>query len=258
MRYRTEIRLSMKRTEKLGNGQFDWYDPGVAYDNRVCFLDFLLPEDQQKALQDFLSDSDLGRGNTFQLKVPKGIYPFGPDYGDNRRYVVRALNHDFSGSLNSPYQLFKTNIELLLISAPPNVIPDVTSKTGNFQIGSVLDLHFPESGFQPITEYKVNTAVLRGTGAALNAVEGDAYQSSFTLREQHSQAARLINYLQRTGRGGDITLTTTRGYWPFGRDKNGGYPGAGTFTCGLLDNIITVSHIVHNQWEINLQVFFKS
>jgi len=204
--YKTEIHMAMKQGDRLGSGLYPFYDNGKEYDHRLFIAEFILNAAQQKELQDFFNDDTMGRGagtNGIQLRVPKGIYPFGPDYGDgDRRFMVALIKSDFSGAHRRPWLNFTSQLVFVLISTHHYNFPSQPNEIKAVTIGNVDNLRYPRAGYESDTNYAVDSIITHSGGAhTLDRTSGgDWYTTKFLLVENALKTAQLLNYLQQTAR----------------------------------------------------------
>ena len=261
--YTSEIHMSMflGTGGPLSNGEYRWRDNGISYDNRFCELQFVLAESQQKDLQDFVRTQTQGRGATFQLNVPKGIYPFGPDLGDNRRFKVHLADYRFGGANRSPYLTFNSMLRLFYVSSTSYDIPDIVDNSKCIQIGDIDGFRYPQQMYQPKTNYATRPGFTYAKGAQTidMSSDGDFWTSSFMIRERHLRSARLLHYLQNTARGSTFSIVAQNNSFVFGRDNSSEFnAGSGSYTVVLTDNIIRCVHKNYNQFETQMNVSYRS
>lgn len=264
--YKTEIHMAMKRGDRLASGLYPWFDNGKDYDHRLFIAEFILNASQQKELQDFFSDDAKGRGagvNGIQLKVPKGIFPFGPDLGDGeRRFMVALGSSDFSGAQRRPWLNFTSRLVFVLKSAPDYDVKDQVSETKAVTIGNIDNLRYPRAGYAPDTNYAVDSIVTHGGVVRTldRTAGGDWYTTRFLLIENAAKTAQLVKYLQSTARATAFTLWVQKNSFVFGRDNSDAAfkEGAGTYTVNLLDNVIKISHTKLHQFSTDISLSMRS
>jgi len=274
--YKTQVIMDMEGGY-VSNGAWHWFDNGngeTIYDNRIFICNLILNPSQQKELQDFFSTDGQGRNGEFQMTVPKGIYPFGPDLGDRRRFIVNMIDYDFGGAVENPWANFNNTMKFVLVKAPPYNIPDHISKVKNLKIGAIDNLRHPPGWYSPKTTYGTNTIVTRGTRRPIDAFpfienvnpahvldksdNADHHESEFVCVEQEKNSAALIYHVQNIIRSSTFTLIAQKNSFVFGRDYSNWQEfrdvGAGQYTCVLIDNVIQISHDSFNRWSTRLAV----
>ena len=261
--YNSEIHLSMHRAPDMSDGEVHWYDNGSEYDWRVFNCPLILNEQEQYDLQDFFKDDDKGRAKAIQMKVPAGIYPFGPDLGGGvRRFQVRLLNNVFSGARQSPYITFHSNLSFLLVSAPSYSVPSISYEVRNLQIGTVSGLRHPPGWINPSTRYGVQTIVTYGGGRPLNKSENaDIYRTEFDLEDTINKTANLLRYFQNTARSNTFTIKAQKNSFLFGRDNSSIHDddaGAGSYVVTLDDNIVTTIHTRKDLFKTKIKMAYRS
>jgi len=261
--YTVQIHLALAGGDRLSNGDCDWFDRGRAYDFRTVDAEFVLDQVMQKQLQDFFTDSDLGRGNRVQVRVPAGCYLFGPDLGGgDRRFTAHMLGSSFGGAQRSPYLRFNTRLTLVLDTAPAYALPDRVVRSRNLSIGGVDGLHYPPNWFAPEPQMNVLALPQYGGGASVldRTADADAAYTSFVLAENALDTAYLCDYLVRAGRGNDIVVIGRTSTYLFGRANagSGTAAGSGSYVVGLGDPLIKVTHKGVDVFETELRFVFKS
>ena len=260
--YNTEILIAMHRSPRLSNGAFHWQDNGIAYDNRICKCTLLLNSTQQKNLQDFFNTDTKGRGNEFQLKVPKGFFPFGADKGSPRRYRVRLLNSNFRGASASPWLNFETELTFALIYDSNYTIPSETHVIKPLQIGTVHGLRYPKEWYDPTTSHGVSTTLMHGQRARTidKSDASDYYDTNFKVAEKENLTANLIYYLQNTARGSVFGIAVQKKSFIFGRDKcdTGANEGGGLYDVTLANNVINIIHERKDSFMIDISLSYRS
>jgi len=262
--YTSEIHLAMLLGTggPLSNGEYHWRDNGIDYDNRFCEMNLVLNSTQQEDLQDFISTQAQGRGATFQLHVPNGIFPFGPDLGDNRRFQVHLASFTFNGANRSPYMTFNSSLRLFLVSSPSYDVQDIVDTSKAIEIGDIDGFRYPQEMYQPKTNYAVYPGFTYGGGASSIDLssDGDSWTSEFTVKEHETRTARLLYYLQNTARGSTFSMTAQKNSFVFGRDNcdDRHNEGGGVYTVILTHNVIRCTHPRYNEWLVNLGVSYRS
>jgi hypothetical protein len=254
--YRFEIRMSMRQSDLRGDGLSGWWDNSIDYDSRVCILDLINPADKHLLLEQFTDSGSLGRGNEFDLIVPKGIYPFGPDLGDGRRsYKVRILDEQYKGAQRAPWLNFETTLTLALIETKGYHIPSGPHGETSITIGPVRYNRFPDGWIDTSNDRSIITTLTHGqTAHALDRTNsGDAIRSQFELENYPDNIARVIYYLQHVARGTDFKINTENGVFLFGAQKST-VNGAGNYIVRLNNSILSGRHVRYNQFSIGIEL----
>lgn len=227
--YQCEIHMPIYTANKHPSGYafFDADNTG-GKDYRVLVMArWQLPIDQKAMLNNFLRDVSGGRCENITMSLgatPTGFFPFGPDLGDVGDFTVRLLSQNQSGILMSPLKYFEDELSLVLVSAPtPPAAPSITSQ-GNFQIGTVTGLLYPQTTFRPTSQYNLQTGISR-TGSPYSIDgnnSGDSWETKFYQQCNTSLAVALVNFMESTsGRASEIDIMTDLNYYAFGIDQGG-------------------------------------
>jgi hypothetical protein len=259
--YRVELSMSFKVIAAADGTRTSWDDTAALVpDKRTLIgLNFQCAESVQAYLQAFLNDAAKGRCETIILRLgatPTGFYPFGPDLGDVGDFTCGILRNAPGGVLLEPWLHFPTDLALTLVTAPAYSLPTVVPQ-GNFQIGTVTGLSFPQAGFTVSKENNWKTGVTN-TGVPYS-VDGktaaDRWTSAFANDGNASISGALLAFLKSTsGRGTDITIVAPDKFYMFGVENGA----AGTYTTRLLDNKLIITHNRFDEFSIPLSFWMKA
>jgi hypothetical protein len=256
--YRTEVHMALRITERLGHGLRRIWDQGADYDVRFFMPNFVLEEDQQEDLQGFFSDAARGRGVDCQLRVPQGIFPFGPDLGDYRRFQVRLVTIEPRGAGRHPWLHFHSDLSFVLIKAPSYSLPSIVTQGGRLRIGSVSGFRFPPEFYGAETRYASDTAVTHGGGAHTldRTATADHWECGVNIVANKGLTAHLIDHLVGTVRGAAFEMATSRNSYLAGRDHedSGKLLGAGIYDVRLTHNVLSVTHRRFDEWAMDMRV----
>ena len=271
--YETEIHMPISMQQSI-DGAYSFWDNGYP-SNGAGVPDYRVISTSQwqndpttkAALNEFFINTLKGRCENVTMSLganPCGFFPFGPDYGDSGDFTVRLYDREQSGRLQAPYNWFEDNLKLVLVPPAPAYTLPTQQPQGNFTIGSVQNIMFPQNGFQPVAKYNHQTGLTK-TGVPYS-IDGpsvqDSFETSFDQQCNQSKAAALCALLTgSSGRTNDITIVGQSNFYAFGMDKGS----AGTYTCKFLGSsntkseiIITVKHIGFNQFELPLNFWMKA
>jgi len=256
--YDTIIRMGLHYSRT----QSGWVigDDGSAYDSRICEIPtWLLDATDQLALNTFLNDVDIGRGNNFQLELGAtacGFFPFGADKGDKTNFIVSILEFDRKGAQLNPYLQHLNTLKIAYVSGPSSAYTLETAEAeGSLEIGTVTTLRNVQTLPQAVQEQSIIREVSRGgvvTSVDLGT-SGDYVETALDLEMRPGNCAALITYLT-SARGGDITVTTPANTWLFGLPND--Y--MGTYTTKLLSNELKITHDNFNLFKMQIKLWMKS
>jgi hypothetical protein len=268
--YTSEIHMpiSVQPRAPSGYGFFDPPEAGTGnlgtFDYRLCTIVEQLPTAQKVALNAFFRDAGKGRCENVTLSLgndPTGFFPFGPDLGDSGDFTVRMVGQEQGGMLFAPFKYFEDKITLVLIrgsTLPTYAIPAPIAQ-GNFQIGTLFGLLYPQNDFKPRSAYAMQTALSR-TGDPFSVdgrAAGDAWETSFDQQCNAANAANLIALLV-ANRTTPINVIAPSDFYALGADQGA----SGTYSCNCLGSshtkneiVITVTHEHHNQFTIPLSFY---
>jgi hypothetical protein len=255
-------------TQKACDGSYSFFDPrktGLTgqYDYRTCDATLWNSPSGKEGLNLFLSGVTMGRACDFTLSLgsdPTGYFPGGPDWGDKGDFTVRVVSRDQTGAMLAPWLWFQDGAQLI-ITGHPAYTPPAQVKQGNFEIGSIQNLMFPQAGFKPKTDYNFDTGLsVSGVPHSLDSASAsDTWESTWDQDLNTGNAAALINYLI-TNRDSNMALVAPSNFYPFGVDQgdSGIYSvkNIGSENTGK-EIIISVKHIGFNQWIIPMNVWLK-
>lgn len=237
------------------------FDNGSENDYRICSVPgSLFTRSEMTQLSEFMLNQNQGRSEfTIDLGLNSGFYMFGPDLGDSGVFTVRMLNRKNSGLLIDPYLMYSFQFEIIMVEKPIYTLPAIEPQ-GNFQIGAISTLLFPQEGFQPAANYGYGAISTNSGALSVVDTNNNTYKTKLNLWANQSNAAHLINYLQsQNARGGHIIIKTPENYAPFGVENNED----GEFICVLISESdrylkIDIKHIEHDQFRIPLTMWLKS
>jgi hypothetical protein len=235
---------------------WDVWDNGIVNDYRTCeierlHLNLISGDTTAKMLDDFLLAH---RDETLEMNLPSGsgFFPFGPDKGDAGNFDVKIIERKF-GQYDQFRQYTKSMI-LLMVTAPVYVLPDIVTQ-GDFQIGEIEGLLYPQLGIDSSREYGIQTGISYGGDAYSVDIRHNIHETSFIQQCNTSLAAALMNFLcSDLGRYQDISIVAPGNYYLF--DMANGSDG--TYTCKLIQDIVECKHVGNEQFEIPLKFWMKS
>lgn len=235
---------------ELSNGYSLWNN-GIGNDYRSCSIDRgILTADEALALDQFIMSH---RGDTVNMNIGTGsnFFPFMPDKGDTGVFTVKIMDRKF-GQFDQ-FNQFSKSVELLMVSSPDYSLPSVFDQ-GDFQIGTVDGLMFPQLGIDPSVNYGINHGVTYGGDYNLVDVGNRVFTTSFIQRCNKGLAAELLSYITgATGRFQDIQIISPSGYYTFG-PTNGS---SGTYTGKIIQNVIECRHLDFEEFEIPLSFWMR-
>jgi hypothetical protein len=259
--YQVELSMSFKVIAAADGTRTSWDDTAALVPDKrtLSGLNFQLSYTDQAALQAFLNDAAKGRCETIILRLgatPTGFYPFGPDLGDVGDFTCGILQNAPGGALLDPWLHFPTGLILTLVTAPAYSLPTVVPQ-GNFQIGTVTGLSFPQAGFA--VERENNWLTMATNTGVPYSVDGktatDRWTSAFTNNGNASVSGALIAFLKSTsGRGADITVVAPDKFYMFGAENGA----RGTYTTRLLDNKLVITHNRFDEFSVPLNFWMKA
>ena len=191
---------------------------------------------------------------TIILPDESNFYLAGPDKRDVGSYSVQLTKQSQSNLFLNPWKWFENDIEFQILSTPDTLIP-TQRKEGNFEIGTVDGLRYPENNTPQLNMGKNFSRSLSGEIDILNfGKNADCCESNIIQPCNTSKAAKLIDFFQGvSGRGANILLQSPVKYFLFGpEDQN-----LNNITK-LLTNIITMTHINYDRWNINFNLWTGS
>jgi len=241
--YKSIVSIPVEHSGR-GDGTVGIYDAGTGYDRRVCeSLTFYLTATQQNNFNTIFSDSSKGRGADVELQVgiSSGFFPFGPDYGDDGNFDVRIIEIDQTENRHRPWNLFRTDIKMQMISNPAFAVVDDLDD-GTVQFGTVTGVKYPQAGYNADVVYAIDHAVtMDGTAYEIDrSTDADIYEADFDISGNAGKIGSLLNYLLSTtprNNNYEFSAIFPSGTYPFGRDK-----GAGTHTVQCLNKTFEITH----------------
>jgi len=251
----TRIAMALQITRR-GDGKIGIFDEGKQYDTRYADLNFMLPESQQKNLQNLLSTN--ARGAQFQFLARSRMNPFGPDLaGGERRFLVWAEDFTLGNAIAGPWRNFPTNLTLAMSSAPPCSLPVKRDQGGNLSIAGISGFRQPEEWPASETTYAVDTVIGHGgSGAAEDGTSGsDSWFTTIDATCNESMAARLVHNLTQITRGKTFAIIGARAAYIFGADNNA--DGAGTYLVKLASPEIRITQHALDRYTLSFAVCLK-
>lgn len=256
--YSTRIRMGLhySRTQagyKIG-------DDGASYDSRICEIPtWILDATDQLALNTFLNDIAIGRGNNFQLELgatASGFFPFGADKGDKNNFICTLVDFERKGAQLNPYLQHSNSLSIAYVSGPSSAYtPPVVESEGTLSIGTVTTLRPVQTFPQATQEMAIIREVSRGGSVSSVdlGTQGDHVETALDLEMRTGNCAALITYLL-TARSGDIAVSTPAYTWLFGLPND--Y--MGDYTTKLLNGEIVITHDRHDLFKTQLKLWMKS
>lgn len=252
------IRLALIHQALMPSG-FSIWDNSVARDQRIWKGTFLMSNTLTTILVNCFTDVGKGRGLNIEIDLggtASGVFPFGPDFGDVGKFIMRMINIKVGESKESPYLYFENELTLGYISGPtPSYsLPSEVAEGVNFSIGTITSLRYPPDF--PIVEskYLLNTKVTRG-GTNYYTVDKleNKYFTKLPMLCNQSKAAALIDHLTGTVRGNDVTLLGDANFFLFGPDvaHNGQYK------CKWMNEVLEINHLKFDQFQFDLQFYLE-
>jgi hypothetical protein len=253
--YIVDVNMALSIT-RAKNGAVSSFDNGSANDFRICSdVTFDLSAAEMVALVDLLSTA--GRGAWLYIELgstPTGFFPAGPDKGDTGNFLIRLLDIKSGGMQFQPWKYFNPTLSFLASPVFTYTRPSELAE-GDFQIGSVQNLRYPQSGINPAESFDVKTIVTRsGWPYSMDrGVSADSFDTSFTMDCSHSKAAALVAHLTAAVRGNAVPITVPADSYLFGAKQ----ASAGTFNSLLTSPTIKVTHNTFDEFGIDLNLWMK-
>jgi len=257
--YSVEVVMAINVVESITGWKF--FDLGVANDYRILSgIKHCLTAAQMADLIEFFANTAKGRGENVTLRLgatSTGFFPGGADLGDVGDFSVRLETQSPTGMQVAPWKRFNDDLILRVLTSPGTGLPSQVDQ-GDFQIGTIDKLEYPQDGFKPSCDRAFSqTFTSDGTPAQVDLGTGaDRWTTEWTQTANTSKMAALIDELSDTIRYSDNTIVAPANYYPFGIEK--GSSGAGTFTVNLLTNSLKMTHLAFNEWSLPLKYWFKS
>lgn len=247
--YYTDVIMNMKRCDS-GDGTLSWWDNTATYDTRICTATFLLDETDHNEFLTWYNDNTKGRGNTVTLNVgsDSNFHPFGPDYGDTGSFTCNIIDYIDGGILYRPWKCFRTKVTFVLVASPNYTAADQVSE-GNFYIGTVTGLRYPQTEFAPYHERAAyNVLTNDGSAQVLDmSTDADQYNTKFLLEANEGNTAAILDYITDTARGAAFEIDNDSDVYPWGGSVTEG--NGSTVTCKLNNNIVRCTHTRHAGWQ---------
>jgi hypothetical protein len=235
---------------ETSSGYAHW-DNSIANDYRTCEIDrSILDAVDAIAFDAFITDH---LGETLEMDVGTGtnFFPFLPDKGDFGTFTVKILDRKF-GQFDQ-FRQFSKSYSLLMVSAPAYTTPEIAPQ-GDFKMGPVDGLMYPQLGIDPSVRYGAAHGVSYGGDHGMIDIGVDVHVASFTQRCNKGLAAALIAFLgSSVGRFQDIEITAPEGYYLFG-SANGS---SGTYIVKMAQNVIECRHNDFEEFEIPLSFWMR-
>ena len=265
-KYGYEVKIHMPiTTQKACDGSYSFFDPRNPsnaltgqYDYRTCSATLWNSPGGKESLNVFLINSLLGRACDFTLSLgsdPTGFFPGGPDWGDKGDFTMRVVSRDQTGAMSAPWLWFQDDVQLI-ITGHPAYTPPAQFSQGNFEIGSIQNLMFPQGWFKPKTDYNFDTGLsVSGVPHSLDSTsKSDTWESSWDQDLNTGNAAALIQYFI-VNRVQNLAIVAPSNFYPFGVDQGD----SGIYSAKFLGSentgkeiIISAKHIGYNQWILPL------
>lgn len=245
----TEIDLPFDFVE-LDTGLTSIRDNGVKYDKRVCSMNFILSPTEQGNLNTLINSTARGKDLTLTLPSGSGVFPFGPDKGDEGPFTVSVMLKSTPAIQSNPFRYFKCQLEMRNTGSFPAYALPAEIAEGSFTIGTVSNLRMPE--FSPEQVYSISVDFTENSQAKYvdRGSLGDYAGTQFDLPCNESKAAALLYYLTNTARANSFTITTADYFYALGSDRGS----ADTYTVKLADRKIKIKHNRFNSFSIALNL----
>lgn len=248
--YVSRAHLAIEAVE-TANG-WDVWDNGIALDYRTCSIArSVLSKSEANNLDEFL----LGfRGTDFYMSIgpDSNFFPFGPDRGDSNTFAVRLLDRKFEQF--DQFKQFNKSWTFLMTQAPAYSLPTVTEQ-GDFQIGTVNGLLYPQAGLSPERIYGVRTDVSYGGDGYPVDIRRNIHETSFKQVCNEGLAAELMAFLTGvSGRGSDISIVAPNDYYLFDVAQGA----SGTYTTKLIQKVIECTQVDYEEFHIPLKFWMKT
>lgn len=256
--YECTIHTAMKISDKTGTGKLNIWDNGSMYDSRVFAGTFELDHTQASNLQEFFSTQTYARGKSVGLYAGRGIFPFGTDYGDERRFTVRLLDAEWGGANIKPWEKFIVDLSFVLVEKSPYTLPSAQTQGNNVQIASVSGFRMPDNWYKPDRQYGITTKRAHGIGryhATMNQpASADKAYTSMDIESNQSLSAHLLNEVTSVVRGSEFDVTCHMENSHFVGADMEDTDGRGIYVCKLAQNTITMQHISPARFRAELSV----
>jgi hypothetical protein len=235
---------------------FRFFDRGISHDYRMLRnVEWLINASDMGYLSQFFRNSSYARSSTFELilgSTPTGFFPAGPDLGDVGTFTFRMIETpNQSGVLYRPWKRFTQNMSFVLVSAPSYTPPPQLSE-GDFQIGTVSGLLWPQDGIDYDMQY-LNTTVTSSSGVPYSLDQSsrdDIFVARFLQQGNLSKMAALVNYLKSaSGRTLDISVVAPSGMYFAGIDRGS----SDTYTTKLVSTTLSIEHNRFDGFEVPLE-----
>jgi hypothetical protein len=244
----------------------DTLDTGLktmyAYDNTLdkyrCDCDLILDENDMTLFNEFMKTSGKGRAendSVIDMNTGSGFFPFTPLRGDVGPFTVAVIINNTEKIQESPFRYFKVAISIFNQSTFPAFALPAEINEGSLSIGTVDNIRFPESYFDPdenngmvynITENGTLNFIDRGRVAS-------SWRTGINLSCGTGKTAAILSYLIGI-RDGQFLLSTQPYHYAFGRDKQT----SGEYTVSLIQDQISIINSAFNKFEFGLNVQYIS
>lgn len=247
--YLPSVHLAFEIIE-LSSG-FSLWDNGIANDYRSCSIDrAILTESEAIDIDEFMR-THRGEVVNMDLGTDSNFFPFLPDKGDTGVFTVQIMDRKF-GQFDQ-FSQFSKSIDILMVTAPAYTLPSVTEQ-GDFRIGLVDGLMFPQLGIDPSADYGIQHGVTYGGDYSNVDLGRTVFTTNFTQRCNKGLAAQLIAYLTgATGRFQDIQITSPAGYYLYGMENGS----SGVYTGKMIQKVIECRHLDFEEFEIPLSFWMR-
>jgi len=239
-------------------GTLTAWDNGIAYDHRVLRgLKWLLNAADQAELQDFFTTVGKGRETSVVFGLggtPTGFFPFGADKGDKGNFSCRMIEQSQGGMNISTWRHYENTLKFVLVTPPSYSLPTQVDE-GDFQIGSVDGIRYPQGGFELDAQKNVSH-VLTHSGVPYEmdgANSADVFYNSFTVETNQTKMAALMAYLTATARGGEFQTIFPSDSYPFGIEQSAG----GAMNVRLNQTTLSMTHNNFDSFSLPLKLWFK-
>jgi len=230
---------------------YQLWDNGIGYDHRTCKVDRFLFSDTEAATLETFLNSHRGEIIALTLGTDSGFFPFGPDKGDTGIFTIKVLERNFT--LYDQFNQFTKSFKWLMVSAPAYTLPAIT-RQGNFSIGGVDYLMYPQTGISQGKEYGLSTSVTLGGDGYYVDKKVNVTTSGFTQNCNEGLAAALFAYMTGSnGRASDITIENAGRYYIFGVENGA----SDSYLCKNISPVIQCEHVGNEQFEIPLTFWLK-
>lgn len=260
--YGYTVSLTMQIKHFESECGYSWHDNGIANDSRILKIPgSIFTEQQYIDLSNFFLDQDLGRSE-FMIDLGVGgggFYPFGPDLDSAGVYRAKLLNRNSAGFQIDPWKHFASEFSFAMTLAHGYSYGYPEEPQGDFQIGPVGGLMFPQDGFKPVAKYGYRADISNGGLVSVVDSGKNIYETEIEVWANLSNAAKLIYHIQNTIRAGYFTMICGENYWPFDIENGD----SGQFNCKLISDgteklTVEVKHVEYDQFRIPLKIWMQA